>query len=44
VLPFSFVLGLGFVGLVFGRRRRALHDVAAGTIVVSDYVSRVPGA
>ncbi len=36
VLPFSFVLGLGFVGLVFGRRRRALHDVAAGTVVVVD--------
>ena len=27
--PLSFVLGLGFVGVVIGRRRRALHDVCA---------------
>jgi uncharacterized RDD family membrane protein YckC len=36
VFPFSFVFGLGFIGLVFGRRRRALHDVAAGTVVLTD--------
>ena len=24
------------VGIVIGRRRRALHDVAAGTLVASD--------
>ena len=29
--PFSFVLGLGFVPAVLGRRRRALHDLVAGT-------------
>ena len=26
----------GMIGIVIGRRRRALHDVAAGTLVVSD--------
>ena len=37
VFPLSFLLfGLGFVGVVFGRRRRALHDVAARTVVVTD--------
>jgi uncharacterized RDD family membrane protein YckC len=36
VFPFSFILGLGLVGIVIGRRRRALHDVAAGTLVASD--------
>lgn len=36
VMPFSFILGLGFIGCFFGRRRRALHDVAAGTVVISD--------
>jgi uncharacterized RDD family membrane protein YckC len=30
VLP----LGLGFLGVVLHRRRRALHDLAAGTVVV----------
>jgi uncharacterized RDD family membrane protein YckC len=29
--PFSFVLGLGFLPAVVGRRRRALHDHVAGT-------------
>jgi uncharacterized RDD family membrane protein YckC len=36
VFPFSFILGLGLIGIVIGRRRRALHDVAAGTLVMSD--------
>jgi uncharacterized RDD family membrane protein YckC len=36
VFPFSFILGLGLVGIVIGRHRRALHDVAAGTLVRSD--------
>jgi uncharacterized RDD family membrane protein YckC len=36
VFPFSFILGIGLVGIVIGRRRRALHDVAAGTLVASD--------
>lgn len=35
VLPLSFLLfGLGFAGILFGRERRALHDVVAGTAVV----------
>lgn len=29
--PFSFVLGLGFVPAIVGRRKRALHDLIAGT-------------
>jgi uncharacterized RDD family membrane protein YckC len=36
VYPLSFILGLGLIGVVVGRRRRALHDVAAETIVVHD--------
>jgi uncharacterized RDD family membrane protein YckC len=37
VFPLSFILfGLGFVGIVVGRERRALQDVAADTIVVYD--------
>jgi uncharacterized RDD family membrane protein YckC len=35
VFPLSFlVLGLGFLGIVVGHRRRALHDVIAGTTVI----------
>ena len=34
-LPLSFLLlGLGFVGILLGDRRRALHDVIAGTVVI----------
>ena len=34
-LPLSFLLlGLGFAGILLGDRRRALHDVIAGTAVV----------
>jgi len=34
-LPLSFLfLGLGFVGILLGDRRRALHDVIAGTAVI----------
>jgi len=41
VLPISFlVLGLGLVGAVFGRRRRTLHDVAAGSVEVIDWGAR----
>jgi uncharacterized RDD family membrane protein YckC len=36
VFPFSFILGLGLVGIVIGREHRALHDVAANTTVVYD--------
>ena len=33
--PLSFLLlGLGFLGILLGRDRRALHDVIAGTAVV----------
>jgi hypothetical protein len=33
--PLSFlVLGLGFLGILLGDQRRALHDVIAGTAVV----------
>ena len=35
VFPLSFLLlGLGFLGILFGRDRRALHDSIAGTAVV----------
>jgi uncharacterized RDD family membrane protein YckC len=38
VLPLSAIfLFLGFVGMLVGRERRALHDVAAGTIEVYDW-------
>jgi uncharacterized RDD family membrane protein YckC len=41
VLPFSFLLlGLGLVGAVFGRRRRALHDLAARSVEVIDWGDR----
>jgi uncharacterized RDD family membrane protein YckC len=40
VFPFSFILGLGFLPIVFGRDRRALHDAAAGTIEVYDWGNR----
>jgi uncharacterized RDD family membrane protein YckC len=40
VFPFSFIFGLGLIGIVIGRRRRALHDVAAGTLVPSDVNTR----
>lgn len=40
-LPLSFlVFGLGFLGIVLGRERRALHDVIAGTAVVYDWGDR----
>lgn len=35
VLPLSFLLfGLGYLGILVGDKRRALHDVIAGTAVV----------
>ena len=41
VLPFSFLfLGLGFVGILIGSRHRALHDVAAPSVVVVDFGDR----
>jgi uncharacterized RDD family membrane protein YckC len=33
-------LGLGYIGIVIGRERRALHDVLAGTTVVYDWDAR----
>jgi len=39
--PLSWIpFGLGFVGIVFGRHRRALHDVIADTAVVYDFDAR----
>ncbi len=40
-LPLSFLIfGLGFVGILLGRRRRALHDVIAGTVVLYSWDAR----
>jgi uncharacterized RDD family membrane protein YckC len=41
VFPLSFlILGLGFLGILLGDRRRALHDVIAGTVVVYSWDAR----
>jgi uncharacterized RDD family membrane protein YckC len=40
VFPFSFVLGLGLIGIVTGRRHRALHDIAAPSLVRYDWGDR----
>jgi uncharacterized RDD family membrane protein YckC len=40
VYPFSFILCLGLIPIVTGKRRRALHDWAAGTTVVYDWGDR----
>jgi uncharacterized RDD family membrane protein YckC len=41
VYPFSFLFfGIGLIGAVIGRERRALHDVAAGSTVVYDWDAR----
>lgn len=40
-LPLSFVtFGLGFLGILLGRERRALHDVISGCAVVYDWGDR----
>jgi uncharacterized RDD family membrane protein YckC len=40
-LPLSFLLlGLGFIGILLGRNRRALHDVIAGTVVIYSWDAR----
>ena len=40
-LPLSFLfLALGFVGILLGDRRRALHDVIAGTAVIYSWDAR----
>ena len=39
--PLSFlILGLGFLGILLGDQRRALHDVIAGTAVVYSWDAR----
>ena len=39
--PLSFLfLGLGFAGILLGNRRRALHDVIAGTAVIYSWDAR----
>ncbi len=41
VFPFGFLtLGIGYIGIVIGKERRALHDVIAGTTVVYDWDAR----
>ncbi len=41
VFPLSFaLLGWGFLGILLGRERRALHDVTAVTTVVYDWGDR----
>ncbi len=40
VYPFSFILALGLIPIVTSRRRRALHDAAAGSVVVYDWGDR----
>lgn len=41
VQPFSFFLfGLGFIGIVTSPERRAMHDAAAGCVVVYDWGDR----
>jgi len=42
--PFSFVLGLGFLPALLGRRRRALHDLVAGTQELVDADAVAPSA
>jgi uncharacterized RDD family membrane protein YckC len=40
-LPLSYLLfGFGFLGIIVGRERRALHDVVAGSAVVYDWGPR----
>ena len=41
VLPFSVALApLGLAGVVVGKERRALHDLAAGTVVIYAWNAR----
>jgi uncharacterized RDD family membrane protein YckC len=41
VFPLSFLLfGLGFLGILVQRERRALHDLIAGTAVVYEWDAR----
>ncbi len=40
VLPVSLLIPVSFVGLALGKERRALHDVASGTVVIYDWGER----
>ena len=40
MLGLTVVLGLGFLGILLGDQRRALHDVIAGTVVVYSWDAR----
>jgi len=40
IYPFSFILGLGLIPIVTGKRRRALHDAVAGDLVLYDWGDR----
>ena len=45
--PFSFIFGIGFVPMVLGRARRAMHDYIAGSREIVDWGPRevvLPGA
>lgn len=42
VFPISFIFGLGLIGIITDRRRRALHDFAAHSLVVYDWGERQP--
>jgi uncharacterized RDD family membrane protein YckC len=35
--PLSFILGIGFLGIVLGRRHRAFHDACADSVVIFDW-------
>lgn len=40
-IPFSYaLLGMGFLGILVGKERRALHDMTAGSAVVYDWGPR----
>lgn len=40
-MPLSYLLfGLGFLGIIVGRERKALHDVIAGSAVIYDWGPR----
>jgi uncharacterized RDD family membrane protein YckC len=44
VFPTCFIAGIGAIGIVLGRRHRALHDVAARTLVIYDWGEREAAA
>jgi uncharacterized RDD family membrane protein YckC len=40
VIPLSILIPLALIGLVVGRRHRALHDAVSGTVVIYDWGER----